>query len=116
MPDKRRPMGSQYENVHRSHGSLDQWERRARGSANFCKLALRLHCTCAELATLQSGKQLRAEQGKAAAGGSKENCRVGSRGAGPCVGCLGSNRPCHTSVQLHFREGEDGRGVGVFKR
>ena len=27
-----------------------------------------LHCTCAELATLQSGKQLRAEQGRGAAG------------------------------------------------
>ena len=63
-----RPMRGQRWNVHQSHGNLDQSELGACGRANFCKLALRLHCTCAELATLQSGKQLRAEQGRGAAG------------------------------------------------
>ena len=113
-------MGGRDQRVHQSRGSLGQSETRAGGSANFCKLVLGLHGTCAEEATLQSGQQLRAEQGRAGAGAARQgagakNCRAG-RGLRGAWG-VGLNRPCrHRSLWCCLRESEDGGRVGLYER
>ena len=54
----------------------------------FLQVGPGLHCTCAELGSLQSGKQLRAEQGRVVLAGGDLYCRVlQTAGYLGCVGC-----------------------------
>ena len=68
-------MGGRDRRVHRSRGSLGQSETRAGGSANFCKLVLGLHGTCAEEGNAAEWKTIACRAGQGWCRGGKTGCR-----------------------------------------